>query len=168
VPAGLVVAPLRPVAGFGYVLPALDGRVWCGATADAGDGEPALRERNHAHNLAQLARLLGRGVDAPAAALAGRVGWRAVAADRLPWLGAVPDADALAGTRRLDQPRLVPRTPGLFALTALGSRGIPTALLGARTVAASIAGTPCPLEASLLDAVDAARFVARAMRLSRS
>ncbi|MGE5117841.1 MAG: oxidoreductase, partial [Betaproteobacteria bacterium] len=65
---------------------------------------------------------------------------------------------------RLDQPRFVPRTAGLFAVSALASRGIAWSALGARTLAASVAGTPCPLEASLLDAVDAARFVARAAR----
>jgi tRNA 5-methylaminomethyl-2-thiouridine biosynthesis bifunctional protein len=65
---------------------------------------------------------------------------------------------------RLDQPRLVPRLPGLYVLTALASRGIAWSLLGARSVAALMSGAPCPLDASLLDAVDAGRFVARAAR----
>jgi tRNA 5-methylaminomethyl-2-thiouridine biosynthesis bifunctional protein len=77
-------------------------------------------------------------------------------------IGAVP-ADPV-GPARLDQPRFVPRQDGLYVLTALGSRGITTAPLLARTLAAWIAGAPVPLEASLLDAIDVARFTSRAAR----
>jgi tRNA 5-methylaminomethyl-2-thiouridine biosynthesis bifunctional protein len=65
---------------------------------------------------------------------------------------------------RLDQPRFVPRLPGLFVYSALGSRGITWSALGAQTLAALISGAPVPLEASLLDAVDPARFAARRTR----
>jgi tRNA 5-methylaminomethyl-2-thiouridine biosynthesis bifunctional protein len=58
----------------------------------------------------------------------------------------------------------VPREPDLCVFTALASRGLTWAVLGAQTLAARIAGTPCPIEASLLDAVDAGRFAARAAR----
>ena len=68
---------------------------------------------------------------------------------------------------RLDQPRFVPRRRGLYLLTGLGSRGITWSPLAARTLAAWIAGSPLPLEASLLDAVDAARFASRAARQER-
>jgi len=61
-------------------------------------------------------------------------------------------------------PRLVPRCQGLYVLTALGSRGITWAPLAAQTLAAWITGAPLPLEASLLDAVDVARFASRAAR----
>jgi tRNA 5-methylaminomethyl-2-thiouridine biosynthesis bifunctional protein len=50
--------------------------------------------------------------------------------------------------------------------TALGSRGITWSALGAQVLASSITGAPQPLEASLLDAIDPARFVARAVRRS--
>jgi tRNA 5-methylaminomethyl-2-thiouridine biosynthesis bifunctional protein len=85
----------------------------------------------------------------------------------LPVIGAVPDLQACID-RPLDQPRFVPRLPGLYVHTALGSRGITWSTLGARTVAALISGAPAPLEASLLDAVDPARFVSRAVRRSAS
>jgi tRNA 5-methylaminomethyl-2-thiouridine biosynthesis bifunctional protein len=160
-----LVAPRRPLAGFGYALPALDGRLWCGASSDAGDEAPEVRSADHARNLAQLSRLLGQAVDAPTDALTGRVGWRLVADDRLPLIGGVPAALAAPGTR-LDQPRFVPRAPGLFVFTALASRGITWAALGAQALAALVAGTPCPLESSLLDAVDVARFASRAARRS--
>ena len=93
-----------------------------------------------------------------------RTGWRWAAQDRLPVIGAVPDPAGCAIDRPLDQPRFVPRMAGLYVFTALGSRGITWSPLGSQTLAALITGAPCPLEASLLDAIDPARFVSRAMR----
>jgi tRNA 5-methylaminomethyl-2-thiouridine biosynthesis bifunctional protein len=80
-------------------------------------------------------------------------------------IGPVPALDL--SQARLDQPRFVPRRRGLHVLTALGSRGITWAPLAARTLAAWIGGAPLPLEASLLDAIDVARFESRAARQER-
>ena len=158
--------PLLPVTGNGYVLPELPGAMALfGATAQRGDSDPELREGDHRHNLDQLARLTGSAPNVDARKLAGRVGWRCVADDRLPLIGAVPDRQALLRPGlRLDQPRFVPRAPGLYVFTALASRGITWAALGAQSLASQVSGAPCPLEASLLDAVDAGRFVSRAAR----
>ena len=158
--------PLLPLAGNGYVLPALAGGIALfGATSQRGDIEPGLRAADHRHNLDRLAGLTGSAPDVDASALSGRVGWRCVADDRLPLIGAAPDPAILQSSGpRLDQPRLVPRAPGLYVFTALASRGISWAALGAQTVASWVSGAPCPLEASLLDAVDVARFVSRAAR----
>jgi tRNA 5-methylaminomethyl-2-thiouridine biosynthesis bifunctional protein len=75
----------------------------------------------------------------------------------------VPDLQA-PRTRAIDQVRFVPRVPGLFVFTALGSRGITWSALGAETLASAITGAPAPLESSLLDAIDPGRFVARQVR----
>lgn len=158
--------PALPVSGNGYVLPPLpEGMAMFGATSQPGDAEPTLRTADQGHNLARVAALTGSAPDAASTALGGRVGWRCVADDRLPLIGAMPDWHALQqpGTR-LDQPRFVPRTPGLFVFTALASRGITWAALGAQTVASLASGAPCPLEASLLDAVDVGRYASRAAR----
>ncbi len=159
------VAPKLPVSGHGYLLPALDGRLWFGATAQRDDPEPALREADHRHNLAQLQLLSGRPLPTDAAACTGRVGWRCSAPDRLPLIGAWPDESLGLGPL---QPRAVPRLPGLFAFTSLGSRGLTWAALGARVLAGWVCGSPAAVEASLLDAVDPARFLARAARRERS
>jgi tRNA 5-methylaminomethyl-2-thiouridine biosynthesis bifunctional protein len=66
--------------------------------------------------------------------------------------------------RAIDQPRLIPRWPGLFVYTALGSRGITWSALGGQVLAAWVTGSPSPIEASLLDAIDPARFAARRAR----
>jgi tRNA 5-methylaminomethyl-2-thiouridine biosynthesis bifunctional protein len=158
-----LVLPRMPVAGAGYVMPEVAGLALFGATSQPGDGDARVREADHAANLEVLRGLLGSEPSAEAmAGLRGRVGWRMVAQDRLPVIGAVPDIHRLQG--RIDQPRFVPRVPGLFVFTALGSRGISWAPLGARTLASWITGAPAPLEASLMDAIDPARFISREKR----
>ena len=174
-PAGCpgLQAPSLPVAGGGYALRLNNGQVLCGATTQHHDADPDVRETDHRHNLRQAARL---GVLPPQgdeaalpAGLSGRVGWRATTPDRLPLIGAIPDpaADGNA-THRLDQPRLVPRLRdadgGLYVLGGLGSRGIGWAALAGRLLAHWMAGTPCPVEADLRDALDPARFAVRRWR----
>ena len=158
-----------PITGAGYLLPAACGQVIFGATSQAGDDDASVREADHRANLAQLQRLTAWPLNIDLQRLTGRTAWRWVTADRLPAIGAVPDLHALPaaglhGAPRLDQPRFVPRLPGLFMFTGLGSRGITWCALGAQVLAASIAGAPAPLEASLLDAVDPARFIVRRAR----
>jgi tRNA 5-methylaminomethyl-2-thiouridine biosynthesis bifunctional protein len=163
--AARLATPCLPVAGAGYLLPASAGRAMFGATAQRGDADDSVRTADHALNLAQLARLTGRPIELRLDELAGRTAWRCSATDRLPLIGAVPD-DNGAALARLDQPRFVPRQPGLFVFSALGSRGITWSALGARVLASAVTGAPAPVEASLLDAIDPARFVSRRARLA--
>lgn len=161
--------PRIALAGAGYLLPAAGGRAIFGATSRPGDSDASVRLGDHAENLAQLANLLGHTVEIDPARLQGRTGWRCVSRDRLPLIGAMPThctgADAAT---RLDRPSFVPRRPGLFVFTALGSRGITWSALGARVLASAVCGSPAPVEASLLDALDPARFVSRAARRARA
>lgn len=151
----------QPLAAGGYALRLDAQRLLCGATSQAGDLDPQLRQADQAANLATLQRLTGWS-PAAAPALQGRVGWRFVTDDRLPLIGPVP----LAAPRgpRLEQPRQVPREPGLWLLTALGSRGLSQAALAGELLAAWMTGTPWPVPAALADAVDPARYVSRARR----
>jgi tRNA 5-methylaminomethyl-2-thiouridine biosynthesis bifunctional protein len=163
--AALPAVPRLPVAGAGYVVPPVDGELVFGATSQPGDDDPTVRDADDHRNVAQLSRLLGIPVEPAPARLQGRTAWRVVSGDRLPLVGGVPDmAAAMRPGVRLDQPRFVPRQPGLFVLTALGSRGIGVCALAAQVVASAVSGAPAPMEASLLDAVDPARFVSRAAR----
>lgn len=163
-PAARLASTRLPIAGSGYLLPAFDGAVMFGATAQPNDFDPSVRDTDHALNLSQLARLLGHATDLQPADLDGRTAWRCSAADRLPVIGAVPDPAAHGA--RLDQPRLVSRLPGLYVFTALGSRGITWSALGAQVLASCVTGAPAPIGASLLDAIDPARFVSREVRRS--
>ena len=166
-----------PLADTGYALRLRDGRLLCGASAQPDDEHSGLRAQDHAANLATLRRLTGWTGTPDLHTLSGRVGWRVQSDDRLPLLGPVPAAppfrhgprakpepETRQHPRRLDQPRLLPRQPGLYVFTALGARGITQAALGAEVLASWLTGDPVPAPASLLDALDPARFAARAVR----
>jgi tRNA 5-methylaminomethyl-2-thiouridine biosynthesis bifunctional protein len=154
------------LAGDGYAL-ALPGRLLCGATqqrpGEPGHDEAAPREADHHFNLERFARLTGLPVP-PVASCEGRVGWRLGSDDRLPVAGALPLAEPGLPPSRLTQARAWPRHPGLFVLTALGSRGLTLAPLLGELVAAQALGLPWPLEQDLADAVDPVRWAVRAVR----
>jgi tRNA 5-methylaminomethyl-2-thiouridine biosynthesis bifunctional protein len=146
-----------------YLTPAAGGVACAGATYDL-DADPRLRASSQQENLARLQALISRpqaGTDAP---LAGRVGFRCVAPDRLPLVGALPDVDAAGGTERL---RDVPRHPGLYGLLGYASRGLIWAPLCAELLVSRLENAPLPLEAALVDALDPSRFVLRARRTGR-
>jgi len=146
-----------------YLTPASDGVCSAGATYDL-DPDPALSPASHQENLERLRGLLSDPHAAEGAPLQGRVGFRCIAPDRLPLVGRLPDFDTAGSTERL---RDVPRHPGLYALLGYASRGLIWAGLGAELLAAQIEGEPLPLEMTLVDALDPARFVLRARRSPR-
>jgi tRNA 5-methylaminomethyl-2-thiouridine biosynthesis bifunctional protein len=147
-----------------YLTPPSHGMASAGATYDLDDADPALSPASHAQNLERLRGLLSDPQAARDAPLQGRVGFRCIAPDRLPLVGRLPDFAAAGSTERL---RDVPRHPGLYGLLGYASRGLIWAGLGAELLAAQLEGEPLPLESSLVDAVDPARFVLRARRTSR-
>ena len=133
------------------VLPPIDGISVTGASFDLDDEDRAMRTDSHAGNLERLERLVpgaARGLDP--ANLGGRVGFRTVAHDRLPLVGALGDV------------------PGLYGAFAYGSRGLLWAGLGAELLASLIDGGPLPLEGELADALAPGRFALRARRRAGS
>jgi tRNA 5-methylaminomethyl-2-thiouridine biosynthesis bifunctional protein len=105
-----------------------------------------------------------------AAALAGAVGFRCVAPDRMPLVGAMPDVAAarmqkaaLSGAQLRD----LPRVPGLYCAGAYASRGLIWAALAGEMLASLIEGEPLPLEGDLADALDPGRFVLKQARHGR-
>ena len=143
-----------------------NGDVLCGATSSEQDACGDLRTEDHLYNLQRMNRLLGWCAAPAPASLGGRVGWRFQASDRLPIVGPVEaftDAARSSGATRL---RELPAEPGLFAATALGSRGITWAPLVGAVIAHWIAGEPPPLPTSLLQAIDPRRFALRRSRKS--
>jgi len=147
-----------------YLTPASGGIACAGATYDL-DGDPQLRAASQQENIERLRKLISHPEVAEGAPLAGRVGFRCVAPDRLPLVGRLPDFAAAGATERL---RDVPRHPGLYGLLGYASRGLIWAPLGAELLAAQLEGEPLPLEMTLVDALDPARFVLRARRSSRT
>jgi tRNA 5-methylaminomethyl-2-thiouridine biosynthesis bifunctional protein len=184
-PGGHVSGLRAVLAGAGHLAPAADGTAVAGATYDFDDENAEPREEGHAGNLARLEKLLpGASAGLDPARLGGSVGFRCVATDRLPLMGAMPDSSpalpGIAPSRRgisgvspkatgwweagAAGARDVPRVPGLYGLIALGSRGLTWAALGAELVACAIEGEPPPLEGDLLDATDPRRFALRRLR----
>jgi tRNA 5-methylaminomethyl-2-thiouridine biosynthesis bifunctional protein len=159
--------PNLTITGDGFVLPQMRGQILFGATSSSDDAEASVREHDHRANLDRLSRLWPLGWTPPIDALQGRVGWRCASLDRLPLIGGVPLENPPEPSRR-DQPRLIPREAGLYVFIGLGSRGITWSALGASLLASWITGSPAPLPANLIDAVDPARFVTRRARKARS
>ncbi|MFL6709647.1 MAG: FAD-dependent 5-carboxymethylaminomethyl-2-thiouridine(34) oxidoreductase MnmC [Massilia sp.] len=146
-----------------YLTPPAGGLHSMGATYDI-DDDPAVRQSSQDENLSNLRSMLDNDTLANNAPLAGRVGFRAVAPDRLPMVGAVPDPGFDLGAERL---RELPRQSGLFALLGYASRGLTWAPLAAELLAASLEGEPLPLPGELVDALDPGRFLLRERRTSR-
>ncbi len=147
-----------------YVTPPSDGIVSAGATYD-NDDDPELREASQQENLTRLADILG--ADAALenrlarAPLAGRVGFRCAAPDRLPLAGALPH---YAAAGRLERLRDVPRHPGLYGLLGYASRGLIWAPLMAELLVSQLEHRPPPMEASLVAALDPGRFLLKQRR----
>lgn len=154
--------PSLPVSGHGYAVSPQSGRVLCGAASAPEDLDPTVRVQDHRYNLERLQSLTGI-APLEGAPLEGRVAWRCTPDDRLPLIGAVPDTQAAA--TRGDQVRFLPRQRGLFVVGGFGSRGLTWAPLAGEILAGWLEGTPLPLEADLLDAVDPARWAVRRYRL---
>ena len=148
-------------------------RLWAmGSTYERGATHTDVREAAHQRNAQSLEAL------APAAAqhlrdemAQGRLlGWaqvRCASLDRLPMAGQVPHVQAWQ-QQRLQAPKGrrpaladFPRLPGLYMLSALGSRGLTLAHWCAQRVAEQIAGDLPAGEADLLAAIDPARFAWR-------
>jgi tRNA 5-methylaminomethyl-2-thiouridine biosynthesis bifunctional protein len=146
-------------------------RIWAiGSTFRRGATDTTIDDAAHRENLERLRPLSTAAAEAMAGDLAtGRLlGWagvRCASLDRLPLVGAAPDAAAWP-ERPLRWPALaaLPRLNGLYLCCAFGSRGLSLAAFAGAWLASLIDGEPLPLEADLRDAIDPARFAWRAAR----
>ena len=166
-PQGAEVPTLsRVVCAGGYVPPATDGILSFGATFAPHDTDTALRDTDHAANLAELEASLPRftaalrkaGVDLTPDHLEGRVAIRAASPDKTPYAGPVPDAAHWreAYSTLAKDARRIPDTPGahhpgLWISAAHGSRGLASAPLCAEVIASRICDEPLPVERALAD-----------------
>jgi len=157
-PAEAGSAPRCVVCRLGYVTPEIGGQRYAGATFLMKDNDPAVRDSDHAENLAKLNFILpGFSDTLSAAGLPGRVGFRPASPDRLPIVGAVP---------RLGEDTATPAPPGLWLVNGFGARGIVWSAMAGELIADSIEGTPLSLERKLADALSPRRFLDRPKRRS--
>ena len=152
-------APQVVVCRDGYVSPEVDGQRCVGATFAVDDDDAALREADHAENLAKLdAMLPGMAAGLSPATLDGRVGFRPASPDRLPMVGALPAQAALGHATTLAD---LPRQPAAYVLSGYGARGLAWSEIAAELLASQLDGDPLPLERAVCDALDPARFLLR-------
>lgn len=140
-PAGSLPALKHVVCRQGYVAPAVDGWHALGASFSFDDDDPAERLDDHRDNLNKLQEMLpglARGFDA--AQLHGRVGFRPIAADRLPIVGAMPEFT------------------GLYSALGYGARGLVWCALMAELLVAQLEGDPLPIANNLARAVSPQRI----------
>jgi len=154
--------------------PAWPARIWAmGSTYARGEDNTTISDQAHQDNARSLAAMHPAAADRLRSdAASGRLlGWaqvRCASLDRLPLVGAVPDVKALkrwmeaAGSRRSKLSLAnAPRHPGLYVLTALGSRGLSLAHWCARLLAQQIdmsTSSDATAEPDLIRALDPARF----------
>ena len=160
-PPGSTPAPGAVLAGAGHLIPMPDGSAIAGATFDYDDERTAPGAEDHVGNIERLERLLpGASARVDHTELGGAVGFRCVAADRLPLIGALPSTGRNAAVSARDVPRLT----GVYGAFAYASRGLTWAALGAEIIAAELEGEPSPVESDLAQAIDPARFLLRRAR----
>lgn len=158
--ASLQAMPPFPVNGHGNLVPAMplpggeSRQGWImGSTFERDQTAlpPSLQDQSAAHaaNGAKLSQLLPRTYEslqgffsAPPRPTWGAV--RVASPDRLPVVGPVSA-----------------QAPGLWALTAMGSRGLTLSLLCGELLAARLHGEPLPLDAKLAAALDSERLQGR-------
>jgi len=167
-PEASLRAPRVVLTGSGYVLPPADAVVVTGSTYDRGNDDPEPQLSSHAANLLRLGQMLPQArIAADAASLDGAVGFRCVAPDRLPLVGALPDVDQARARKPASQgtqPADLARRAGLYCAAGFASRGLVWAALAGEMLASMIEGEPLPLEGELADALDPGRFALRQAR----
>ncbi|MBV0934541.1 bifunctional tRNA (5-methylaminomethyl-2-thiouridine)(34)-methyltransferase MnmD/FAD-dependent 5-carboxymethylaminomethyl-2-thiouridine(34) oxidoreductase MnmC [Marinobacterium weihaiense] len=154
------------VCGEGYISPPLAGEYCFGASFKLRDTALDVREEEHRHNLAILARALPTlGEQLAQQPLQGRAALRCSSADYLPLVGPVQDQPAFIDTyaKLRDDARWPfdtppPLLPGLFVNCGHGSKGLITAPLSGQLIAAQITGAPLPMERELARILHPARF----------
>ncbi len=134
--------PRVAVAGGGYALPPLDGRVCVGATFDRNsthEGADAASDRANLESLAQWFP-----------ALAERIDDRDTSGHWVGFRSTTPDHMPIAGHK-----------DGRLLLAGMGGKGLVYAPLLAAYITAAISGTPSPLDDDTGNRISPARFTRR-------
>jgi tRNA 5-methylaminomethyl-2-thiouridine biosynthesis bifunctional protein len=165
-----------PVRHSGVLVPAYDDaahpvatRLWSmGSTYERGLDNADVTHASHLRNAASLQHISAAAhARLTAQAQQGQVhDWaevRCASLDRLPLVGPLLQHPQ-GGLKPSATLTAVPRTPGLWTLSALGSRGLTLSLLAAQLLSARMAGGPWPMKRRHADALDPARFALRHAR----
>ncbi|MDF2178048.1 bifunctional tRNA (5-methylaminomethyl-2-thiouridine)(34)-methyltransferase MnmD/FAD-dependent 5-carboxymethylaminomethyl-2-thiouridine(34) oxidoreductase MnmC [Aliiglaciecola sp. CAU 1673] len=157
----------------GYLTPEHDGDHALGSTYVKQDMSCEYRQDEELKNLQTHQKALSQcdWAQQIQANQQGRASIRLSTPDHLPVMGAVADVNAqqkqYAELHRGKAPSQYPIAediPGLFVLTALGSRGLCTAPLLAEALACQLSGSPLPMDRDTLAALSPNRFLIRQLQ----
>lgn len=166
--------PAQAIVCGAYAAPAPAGGLFIGATYERSAARATASATATQSNIGavrsfapELAARLHAQASIPRASL------RCQTPDRLPVAGPLPDLGFFAAAYddlRLGKPREYPAgemIPRVFALTALGSRGLVTAPILAAHVVAEMTGGVSTLDGAIAEALHPARFFIRDLRRAR-
>ncbi|WP_416886590.1 bifunctional tRNA (5-methylaminomethyl-2-thiouridine)(34)-methyltransferase MnmD/FAD-dependent 5-carboxymethylaminomethyl-2-thiouridine(34) oxidoreductase MnmC [Marinospirillum sp.] len=161
-------SPNTVVCGTGYITPPLDDLLSFGATFDLHQLDCDLREEDHLANLTMLDATLPDLLDMSdmdVGQLRGRAGLRCSTPDYLPLVGPAPQEQPWQQADPLGSGLTEPHHyPGLWINTGHGSRGLASIPLSAELLASQMLGDPLPIDTSLLEHLNPARFILRALK----
>lgn len=168
---GSVAAPPSAIVSGSYALAIGHQRLW-GATFKKADGSylPEGTSEARQENFAALEKLSPWWLSSVRSGpVLSRASLRATTPDRLPLIGAVPDAAAaetvFAGLKKGRAAAAdAPSCTGLYVSGGFGARGFTWAPWAAAILSARLAGAPSTAPRRALEAVSPMRFVLRALR----
>lgn len=158
----------------GYITPAIDGMHYVGATFDKGVTHLDVLREGHEANIALLREhcpdILEENIDYDA--LEGRAAYRTVSHDRMPIVGRLHDGKALHDIvhqkpYRKNPPPNIPRKDKAYISVAHGARGTVSAPLAGAMIAADICNGVKPVNQTITELLDPARFTLRAWRKNK-
>ncbi|WP_169778903.1 bifunctional tRNA (5-methylaminomethyl-2-thiouridine)(34)-methyltransferase MnmD/FAD-dependent 5-carboxymethylaminomethyl-2-thiouridine(34) oxidoreductase MnmC [Campylobacter curvus] len=157
-----------PFSAFGYVCPSIGGVQVIGATYARNEFCDEARDEDDAENLSKVSEFL----DSKKARIIGsKVGYRSYSSDRFPVIGALYDEEFykqsykdLFWSKHKDTNPTAVYEPNVFVNIAHGSRGLCTAILGAKLIGDLVIGRPLCIEKSLFNDLHAARFLVRRLK----
>ena len=164
------------ICGQGYIAPAVNGHHCVGASFNLHDSDTSIKQRDHLDNIKHITGLLPMATTEYTSyqKLDGRVSFRCATPDYLPMVGPVPDVDAfdqkyaaLRRNARANSELSGTYLPGLYLNIGYGSRGLCYTPVCAALISSIISGEPPPLPASIIQALNPARFIIRDLMRNR-
>jgi len=170
-----------PLCGENYILPEHENTHITGATFDHSSDLNIRPKDNHIiwNSISRLIPEISISMaDINVEKMSSKAGLRSAAIDHFPVIGALPDQPQFLKTfsslrhGELHMRRSLKNNfnlencwhPSLYTMSGLGSRGILYSQLGAELLASIINNEPLPIEQSLVNALNPARFLVRSLR----
>lgn len=157
----------------GYITPSFNDKHLLGATYNRRVTGNFTDPVSDQQNLRQLAVHGATITDNLGAINSAHAATRMTSANRMPYIGPVPDQEILAyyfpAMRRKDfthSPATSGYRPGMYISGAYGSRGFTNAALGGELVASLVCGEALPIQARLFHAVHPSRSMVKALQKS--